>query len=119
MPTSVWIVGSSIVRNGFIVAKTRPGGINLGLQARLGVSIWWQGRGGLDTRMIRRHIRLMMQYEDPEFIMIHVGANDIGTVKLGYLQLLLKRFFHLAVSGVAIHKNDFFTNVAKVKMASF
>jgi lysophospholipase L1-like esterase len=33
----------------------------------------------------------MMQYEDPPtFIMLHVGANDIGNVKLDLIQFQLK-----------------------------
>ena len=33
----------------------------------------------------------MMQHEDPpNFIMLHVGENDIGNVKLGLIQLQLK-----------------------------
>jgi hypothetical protein len=53
----VRIVGSSIVRDGFIEAKMQPGGINLSLKKRLGVSIWWQGRGGLTLRKLKNHIR--------------------------------------------------------------
>lgn len=43
---SVWIVGSSIVRNAGIAALSRPGGQCLGLQTK-GIDIWWQGYEGL------------------------------------------------------------------------
>ena len=76
-PTTVWIVGSSIVRDGFIEAKMQPGGINLSLKKRLGVSIWWQGRGGLTLRKLKNHIRLLMRLEDtPDYVVIHIWGND-------------------------------------------
>jgi hypothetical protein len=33
----VWIVGSSLVRNAFVAAKKRPGGIHLALNHRFGI----------------------------------------------------------------------------------
>lgn len=42
---SVWVVGSSLIRDAFFVARTRPGGLNLGWE-RLNVDIWWQGYEG-------------------------------------------------------------------------
>jgi agmatine/peptidylarginine deiminase len=68
------------VKKGFIAASSRKGGINLGLAERLGVKIWWQGKGGLTISKVQKHIQTMMQYEDPpNFIMLHVGANDSVT----------------------------------------
>jgi hypothetical protein len=79
------------VKKGFIAARSRKGGINLGLAERLGVKIWWQGKGGLTISKVQKHIQTMMQYEDPpNVIMLHVGANCIGNVKLGLIQLQLK-----------------------------
>ena len=79
------------MKKGFIAARSRKGGINLGLAERLGVMIWWQGKGGLTISRVQKHIQTMMQYEDPpNFIMLHVGANDIGNVKFGLIQLQLK-----------------------------
>eukprot|EP00105_Crassostrea_gigas_P035828 XP_019919976.1 PREDICTED: uncharacterized protein LOC109617745 [Crassostrea gigas] len=48
---SVWIVGSSIVRNAGIAALSRPGGQGLGLQTK-GIDIWWQGYGGCDLLIL-------------------------------------------------------------------
>ena len=55
----------------------QPGGINLSLKKRLGVSIWWQGRGGLTLRKLKNHIRLLMRLEDtPDYVVIHIWGND-------------------------------------------
>jgi lysophospholipase L1-like esterase len=69
-----------------------PGGVSLGLQ-RLGVNIWWQGRSGLIVSKIRQQMNVMMRLEDPpDCIIIHIGGNDIGNVRIYYLQLQLKQF---------------------------
>jgi hypothetical protein len=44
--TNVWIVGSSIIKEAFVSARSRPGGTCLGL-GRLNVSTWWQGKRGM------------------------------------------------------------------------
>lgn len=88
--TTVWIVGSSLVKNAFVEARKRPGGVNLSLQ-RLGVNIWWQGRSGLNIRKLQDHIKVMLRYEDPpNKLIIHIGGNDIGNVRVGYVQYQLK-----------------------------
>lgn len=88
--TNVWIVGSSIIKDAFVSAKSRPGGTCLGL-SRLNVSIWWQGKRGRVTRQIKGKIRLMKKYEDPpQFIILHVAGNDLGCEKVGFLRNNLK-----------------------------
>ena len=88
----MWIVGSSIIKYAFLEARQRPGGVNLSLQ-RLGVNIWWQGRSGLTLSKLRNHIRTMMNLEDPpNYILVHIGGNDLGNIRLGYLHYLLERF---------------------------
>uniref|UniRef100_A0A8W8IHN0 SGNH hydrolase-type esterase domain-containing protein n=1 Tax=Magallana gigas TaxID=29159 RepID=A0A8W8IHN0_MAGGI len=94
---SVWIVGSSIVRNAGIAALSRPGGQGLGLQTK-GIDIWWQGYGGLRFVDLACKLRWLAQFENPpNFIVIHCGANDIGQVKTqklldrGSMALLKKR----------------------------
>uniref|UniRef100_A0A8W8KXW4 SGNH hydrolase-type esterase domain-containing protein n=1 Tax=Magallana gigas TaxID=29159 RepID=A0A8W8KXW4_MAGGI len=78
---SVWIVGSSIVRNAGIAALSRPGGQGLGLQTK-GIDIWWQGYGGLRFVDLACKLRWLAQFENPpNLIVIHCGANDIGQVK--------------------------------------
>lgn len=91
---SVWIVGSSIIKHAFTVARGRPGGASLGLRDTLNTRVLWHGKSGLVIQKIRREVDIMSRYEDPpDIIVIHIGGNDIGDVRLGYLQYLIKRFF--------------------------
>jgi hypothetical protein len=57
----VWIVGSSIIKDAFVSARSRPDGTCLGL-GRLNVSTWWQGKQGMVVRQIKGQIRLMKKY---------------------------------------------------------
>ena len=61
---SVWIVGSSLIRNAFVHARSRTGGVNLGLH-RIGVKIWWQGYGGMGLKDLEATIRKLLKYEKP------------------------------------------------------
>ena len=80
-PAKIWITGSSLVKNAFIESRQRPGGTNLCLD-RLNAEIWWQGKSGMVTSQLRRQIRIMKTYEDPpKFLVVHVGANDLGNLK--------------------------------------
>ena len=84
------MVGSSIVKNAFIVAKQRPGGVNLGL-SRINVEIWWQGIRGMVIEQIKKQIFTMLQYEDPpKYLFLHVSANNIGHSKIGHIRNQLK-----------------------------
>ena len=54
---SVWIVGSFLIRNVFVHAKSRTGGVNLGLHG-IGVKIWWQGYyGGMGLKDLESTIK--------------------------------------------------------------
>lgn len=89
-PITVWIVGSSIVKHAFVQARGRPGGIHLGLQ-RVGVSVWWQFKGGMIWRELNKVINTMMYYESaPSYIILHLGGNDIGKTKVGVLRNEMK-----------------------------
>lgn len=58
---------------------------------RLNASVWWQGKGGMVVNQLRGHIRTMLKFEDPpEFLIIHVGCNDIGSKQVGQLRNSLK-----------------------------
>ena len=60
---------------------------------RLGVNILWQGRSGLTLDRLKNYIRTLMSLEDPpNYILFHIGGNDLGCKKLGYLHYLLVRF---------------------------
>ena len=86
----MWVLGSSIVKEAFIAARRRPGGVNLGL-SNLNVSIWWQGKSGMVASQIKPHIITMLKYEEPPtFLVIHVAGNDLGNIKVGYLRNQLK-----------------------------
>lgn len=85
-----WILGSSIIRNAFVRARQSPEGVNLGL-SRIGMELLWQGFGGLGTLDLMPKIRNLSKVEDsPDFIVIHVGGNDLGTVKVGFLRNRIK-----------------------------
>ena len=72
------IVGSSIVKNGFLETRSRPGGSNLCLKEG---EIWWQGKGGMLTNQLRSRIRTMLNFEyPPDYLIIHVGANDLASM---------------------------------------
>jgi len=57
------VVGSSIVKNAFIRARAILGGLNLGL-ARVDISIWWQGRGGMVINQVENCICKMLCFEN-------------------------------------------------------
>lgn len=107
------------MRNAFVAAKKRPGGIHLALNHRFGVNIFWQGRGGLKLDKLKRHIELLMTLEDiPAYIVVHIGGNDLGETRLGLLHYKLKRFM-MWLSSNASHSTDIFTNFAQDILALF
>ena len=84
------MIGSSLVKEAFIAAKSRPGGTSLGL-GRINVSVWWQGKSGMTSRQIKSQIRMMKRFEDPpHFLILHVSGNDLGVVKVGFLRNNIK-----------------------------
>lgn len=88
----VWIVGSSIIKDAFFTARSRPGGTSLGLQHRLNTTIFWYGKSGMRLSQLERQIDTILSFEEaPSILIIHVAANDIGLIRSGYLQLLIKR----------------------------
>ena len=88
----VWNCGFSIVKYAFTEARQRPRGINLGLE-RLHAHIWWQGKSGMLASQLPRQIIILLQFEDPpSYLVVHVGGNDFGKEKIGYLRNNLKLF---------------------------
>lgn len=93
-----WFVGSSIVKRAFLAARDRPGGVSLGLQ-RLGINMWWQGKGGMIWTDMYKKIKTLLKVNDkPQYLIMHCAANDMGKTKelienvkttLGKIQLLL------------------------------
>ncbi|CAG2216618.1 unnamed protein product [Mytilus edulis] len=90
LEVSVWIVGSSLIRNAFVHARSRTGGVNLGLH-RIGVKIWWQGYGGMGLKDLESTIKRLMKYEKaPKYLVLHIAGNDFGKTKLGFLRNEIK-----------------------------
>lgn len=78
----MWIVGSSIIKRASWEARTHPGGLNLSFR-RIDIDIWWNGKGGMLSSMLRKHINsMLLQESSPHFLLIHVGANDLGNLSL-------------------------------------
>ena len=90
MPKKIWIVGSSIIKRGFVHARSRPGGSQLGL-GRIGASLWWQGKGGMRNIHLQPTIRTLLKVEDPpQMLILHCGGNDLVLKGLGHLRVALK-----------------------------
>ena len=76
----VWCVGSSIIKQAFIAARKRHGGVNLGLRV---ADLWWQGYSGLSLKKTIDKIQTLEKVgEQPDFILLHCGGNDIGRISL-------------------------------------
>lgn len=72
------------------MARSRPGGLNLGLD-RLNVNIWWQGYGGMRISQVMPRLCTMLSYADPPSILIlHVSGNNIGYTRIGHLRIQVK-----------------------------
>ena len=47
------------------------------------MDIWWQGYSGLRLISTKLKIRTLAKLEDPpRFLLLHVGGNDLGVIKL-------------------------------------
>lgn len=69
------------MNNAFIEARKRTGGSNLCL---VDCQLWWQGKGGMLTSQLCDRIKTMSIYDDPpDFLIVHVGANDLGNMSVG------------------------------------
>lgn len=90
-PASVWILGSSIIKKGFLHARGRQGDTNLGFDIR-DVDIVWQGYSGLKLTQVTNKLKTLSQiFEDPSMIILHCGGNDIGQLKLHEARKIAKR----------------------------
>ncbi|XP_052720177.1 uncharacterized protein LOC128191871 [Crassostrea angulata] len=96
--TSVWIVGSSIIKHAAIEARVRPGGTSLGLKS-MGIELWWQGYGGLKFVDVAKKLRYLATLQDsPQFIVMHCGGNDLGQIPLSKLLYRVKWDIRLMAS---------------------
>lgn len=70
----VWLFGSSIIKHAFPSARRHPGRSSLGLQAYL----WWQGYSGMSLMRSQRKLTTLLEVEyPPNFILVHIGGNDL------------------------------------------
>ena len=98
----------------------QPGGINLSLKKMLCVSIWWQGRGGLALRKLKNHIRLLMRLEDtPEYVVIHIGGNDIGDIRASHFHYFAGTFYVVACTDDATNWVDMVRNSTQTNLEIF
>jgi lysophospholipase L1-like esterase len=83
------MVGSSIIKRATVAARLRTGGLNLNLHD---TSIWWQGYGGMNLLDLVPKLKTLkkVNYESPDFLVVHCGANDIGRTPLLSLIKLLQ-----------------------------
>lgn len=79
------------MKRAFIQARKCPGGSNLCLE-RLNAELWWQGKGGMIISQLRGRIRTMLKFEGPpHYLIVHVGANDLGNLPAGDLRNEIKK----------------------------
>ena len=84
----MWLVGSSIVKRAFPAAKKYPGGSSLGQEAE----VWWQGYSGLTLNRVQGKLKTLLKVEDPpDFLLLHVGGNDIGQTPIKIMKDILLR----------------------------
>lgn len=77
----VWIIGSSIPYWAGEAASRRPGGRNLGLE-RLNAEIVWITKRGMKWAEFDAMFESELRHRPvPNFLLIHLGANDLVTGK--------------------------------------
>lgn len=86
-PVKVWLVGSSIVKHAFAVARSEQGGLQLGLE---NLDIWWQGYSGMNLRDVVPKLRTLKEIGDkPDIILLHCGGNSLGRTPLKIIRELI------------------------------
>ena len=76
--STVWIIGSSIVRDAYFRALQRPDGPGLGL-ANANINVYWEHQSGMRLFQFIETVNYMLNfYPRPDFLVIHCGGNDIG-----------------------------------------
>ena len=76
--SSVWIIGSSIVRDAYFRSLHRPDGPGLGL-AEFGIGVYWEHQSGMRLCNVLELATYMKNfYPLPDLLVLHCGGNDIG-----------------------------------------
>ena len=87
----IWCLGSSIVRDAFVHARSHEPGINLGIEQAV---LWWQGYSGLRLKQTKQKIRCLASYGDqPSIVVLHCGGNDLGHTDLKTLRKYVSEVF--------------------------
>ena len=90
-------MGSSIIKHAALYARHRPMGRHLGSRDKC--CIFWSGRSGLRHHQVIDFASKMLYEQEVwmphvlDFIILHVGGNDIGFHNCGLLRLSLKTLF--------------------------
>lgn len=93
---TIWILGSSIIKQAFIAARLRPEGANLCLEPNI---IWWQGYSGLTlAESKKKFLSLANVGNSPDYIVLHLGGNDLGRRSLVDLRKLIVELFRTILS---------------------
>lgn len=80
-----------------MVARQKPEGVNLGLEA----VCCWQGYGGLRLTRTEAKLRTLLQVmEPPAYLLLHVGGNDLGSKPIKELKTCLEKIVKFAVSSM-------------------
>lgn len=85
-------MGSSYIARArdFVIRNPENLGINIGLQG-YGITVRWFGRGGMRWHQLLHQLTLHLANQSPpDFLLLHVGANDIGQVMTHELEQSLK-----------------------------
>lgn len=89
---SVWLVGSSILRDAHQYAKCNSTfGEHLQFNT-IGVNVVWRYRPGLKIQHLYNDIQLLATEHNsvPDILFIHCGGNDLGQTSLSYINYSLK-----------------------------
>lgn len=86
----MWIVGSSLIVRAHKHAKNNTGGADLGLQS-FGVAIRWAGKNGMTWEELYKSVHdIFLEEGPPQMLIIHCGANNIGTMSVRKLRNFMK-----------------------------
>lgn len=78
------------MKRAFLAARQSEG-LNLGLQ---NTAVWWQGYSGLSLLSVESKLETLIKVSDnPNFLILHCGGNDLGKVELKRFRLLIKHLF--------------------------
>lgn len=88
--TTVWIIGSSIIKHASHHAVQQFGNLHLDLQKH-NITVYWHGKSGMVWEDVEPTItNIIEQRGHPDWVMLHCGGSSIGTMPLLRLQKFIK-----------------------------